>query len=302
MDTEKTTLLSVIVGIAGLLVEFIFHDTLMGSIIGVVLSVILALIILCCTYFVVDGLKNSISATRKREENRKREYDEKMYRMLNKKLSEQVKLQKGIYGALITLQQKKGSLQKEPQKDEQKENWTELAESINDNALNAAKIIVKYNQKNRKEADHVIETSTEEILQAIRRMDEQLQQLSREMTQIASEAVSHEREVSELPKSAPKEIPEDNLPENGETADTVLDENLNEMPVEPLVEEMPEDISVEIPVEEESLIEKDVLEDIVIPLPESMVADTRKEEDPEDNAAGLTALDMLLHKQQEMQK
>ncbi|MBP3459664.1 MAG: hypothetical protein J6K58_10685 [Lachnospiraceae bacterium] len=297
MDTEKTTLLSVIVGIAGLLVEFIFHDTLMGSVIGVVLSVILALIILCCTYFAVDGIKNSISAARKREENRKREYDEKLYRLLNKKLSEQVKLQKGIYGALITLQQKKGSLQKDSQKDDQKGNWTELAESINDNALNAAKIIVKYNQKNQKEADHVIETSTEEILQAIGQMDEQLQQLSREMKQIASEAVSHEREIFDLLQSVSKEIPEDNLPEDGEATETVLEGDQNEMPVEPLMEEGQGDLSAEIPGDEESLIEKDVLEDIVIPLPESMVADTVQQEEPEENAAGLTALDMLLHKQ-----
>lgn len=297
MDTEKTTLLSVIVGIAGLLVEFIFHDTLMGSVIGVVLSVILALIILCCTYFAVDGIKNSISAARKREENRKREYDEKLYRLLNKKLSEQVKLQKGIYGALITLQQKKGSLQKDSQKDDQKGNWTELAESINDNALNAAKIIVKYNQKNQKEADHVIETSTEEILQAIGQMDEQLQQLSREMKQIASEAVSHEREISDLLQSVSKEIPEDNLPEDGEATETVLEGDQNEMPVEPLMEEGQGNLSAEIPGDEESLIEKDVLEDIVIPLPESMVADTVQQEEPEENAAGLTALDMLLHKQ-----
>lgn len=297
MDTEKTTLLSVIVGIAGLLVEFIFHDTLMGSVIGVVLSVILALIILCCTYFAVDGIKNSISAARKREENRKREYDEKLYRLLNKKLSEQVKLQKGIYGALITLQQKKGSLQKDSQKDDQKGNWTELAESINDNVLNAAKIIVKYNQKNQKEADHVIEISTEEILQAIGQMDEQLQQLSREMTQIASEAVSHEREISDLLQSVSKEIPEDNLPEDGEATETVLEGDQNEMPVEPLMEEGQGDFSAEIPGDEESLIEKDVLENIVIPLPESMVADTVQQEEPEENAAGLTALDMLLHKQ-----
>lgn len=297
MDTEKTTLLSVIVGIAGLLVEFIFHDTLMGSVIGVVLSVILALIILCCTYFAVDGIKNSISAARKREENRKREYDEKLYRLLNKKLSEQVKLQKGIYGALITLQQKKGSLQKDSQKDDQKGNWTELAESINDNALNAAKIIVKYNQKNQKEADHVIETSTEEILQAIGQMDEQLQRLSREMKQIASEAVSHEREIFDLLQSVSKEIPEDNLPEDGEATETVLEGDQNEMPVEPLMEEGQGDLSAEIPGDEESLIEKDVLEDIVIPLPESMVADTVQQEEPEENAAGLTALDMLLHKQ-----
>ena len=100
MELENSTILSIIVGFAGILAEVIFHNTLNNSVLGMILGVVLAVVILCCTYFALDGISYSISSAQKKEQRRKREYDEKMYRLLNKRLADIVKLEKGIYARL----------------------------------------------------------------------------------------------------------------------------------------------------------------------------------------------------------
>ena len=55
MEIKKTTLLSALVCVAGVLAEIIFHDVFTATVIGVVLSILLSIIILSAAYFVLDG-------------------------------------------------------------------------------------------------------------------------------------------------------------------------------------------------------------------------------------------------------
>lgn len=49
MELEKTTVMSAIVWVAGVLAEVIFRDALSKSIFGIVLSIIIAVIVLVAT-------------------------------------------------------------------------------------------------------------------------------------------------------------------------------------------------------------------------------------------------------------
>lgn len=195
MDLENTTLLSALVSFTGILAEFIFHETLTGSALGVVLSVVLAVIIICCAYFAMDGLQKSISAMHKREENRKREFDEKLFRLLNKKLCEQVKLQKGIYALLAKGVKSDAAFGKT---ENEEDSWKKLAESINSSTMKAAKLVVKYNQKNRDESDRILGQTSEEMLQAIRSMSNQIQMLNGEIQELVSRAAVTEEPKEEI--------------------------------------------------------------------------------------------------------
>lgn len=187
MELENTTVMSVLVGLAGILAQIVFRETLASSVLGVVLSIILAVIILCCTYFTLDGLQRSSMAVRKREENRKREYDEKLFRLLNKKLSDQVKLEKGIYSLLA-----KGAKMDVPVSvpDDSGDKWENLVEDIDSSMLKAAKLIIKHTQKSQEESGRIQGQNAEEMLQAIRSVGNQLQMLNGEIQELADRAAA----------------------------------------------------------------------------------------------------------------
>ncbi len=61
MELDKTTLLSVIVWVAGLMSEIIFHDALARSIPGIVLGIVIAVIVIVASYFTIDGIVTDIN-------------------------------------------------------------------------------------------------------------------------------------------------------------------------------------------------------------------------------------------------
>lgn len=182
MEIENTTILSTIVGLAGFLAEFIFRDALTGSVAGVIMSVILAAIILFCAFFALDGLSQSLASVRKKEENRKREYDEKVFRLLNRRLSEIVKFQKATYATLVKGKAKVAETT--TTSEDEPDPWTQLAEDIGESTLKAAKLTAKYNQKQQEKSDQLLEQSAEEILRAVSSISDRLQEIADEIEEI----------------------------------------------------------------------------------------------------------------------
>ncbi len=64
MEIRKTTLLSFLVCIAGILAEVMFNDVLVKSAFGVILSVLLAVVIIVLAYFFYDGFYSFLTAER----------------------------------------------------------------------------------------------------------------------------------------------------------------------------------------------------------------------------------------------
>ena len=58
MELEKTTVLSALVWVAGVLAEVVFHESLSNSVLGLVLSIIVAAIVIAATYFIIDGVNS----------------------------------------------------------------------------------------------------------------------------------------------------------------------------------------------------------------------------------------------------
>lgn len=175
MELKKTTILSAFVVITGILVEIIFRDTFSKSFAGVALSIVLALVVLVSFYFVIDGACCLESLHREEERKQQREYEQRVYSVLN----EQLKFQKAVYSEVKNLQQQLTeqqmeirefqinpmSLSEQPaglQQMPEVSNITtqdleQLASEINDHTMQAAKIVAKYVGK-----------STEELKEEIR--------------------------------------------------------------------------------------------------------------------------------------
>lgn len=167
MELENSTLLSILVGMAGILAELIFHNTLSSSVFGMVLCVVLALVILCCAYFALDGISYSMSAARKKEERRRREYDEKLYRLLNRRLSEQVKLEKAIFSRLAKGISIDGNLAGEQGVPFSAETLQELAGQIDRSTTKAAKMVARYGQKSQADTDKVLSDIRKDVLKSL---------------------------------------------------------------------------------------------------------------------------------------
>ena len=100
MELEKTTVMSAIVWVAGVLAEVIFRDALSKSIFGIVLSIIIAVIVLVATYFIIDGINTILSNRGSDAWDKLYGYQERMFQMLNTKLEEQISLERSIYDSL----------------------------------------------------------------------------------------------------------------------------------------------------------------------------------------------------------
>lgn len=164
MGLEKTTLLSFIVWMAGLLSEIIFHDALSESIFGIVLSIIIAVIVILATYFIIDGIMAALNSKREEAWDRQASYYEKKFQMLNSKLDEQIRLEKSVYDKLDDiLVISRGQMEKaaesmfassgngERNKAGSGMTIEEAVEAINAKTLDSAKIIAKYQMKNTRE-------------------------------------------------------------------------------------------------------------------------------------------------------
>ncbi|MCI9078272.1 MAG: hypothetical protein HFH68_05010 [Lachnospiraceae bacterium] len=163
MELDKTTLLSVIVWVAGLMSEIIFHDALSGSIPGIVLGMVIAVIVIIATYFIIDGIITDINNNKEKEWNKKTGYYEKKFQALSNKLDEQIRLEKSVYDKLDDiLVISRGHMERaaESMFASQDDNFSkavesitleEAVEAINAKTLDSAKIIAKYQMKNTKE-------------------------------------------------------------------------------------------------------------------------------------------------------
>lgn len=189
MELENSTILSILVGLAGVLAELIFHNTLSSSVIGMVLGVVLAVIILCCTYFALDGMGYSLSSARKKEERRKREYDEKIYRLLDKRLGEQVKLEKAIYSRL-SKGLSNGSTTGVQGTQLSPEALRELAEQIDESTTKAAKMVARYSQKGQEVTDKILEDIIKEVLQSLTDIATEIKRLGEQLDGLAAAAAT----------------------------------------------------------------------------------------------------------------
>lgn len=169
MELDKTTLLSVIVCVAGLMSEIIFHDALAGSIPGIVLGIVIGIIVIVAAYFTIDGIITDINNNKEKEWNKKAGYYEKKFQVLNNKLDEQIRLEKSVYDKLDDiLVISRGQMEKaaesmfaSPDNNSSKTDGTitleEAVEAINAKTLDSAKIIAKYQMKNTKELKEAID-------------------------------------------------------------------------------------------------------------------------------------------------
>ena len=101
MEIKKTTLLSALVCVAGVLAEIIFHDVFTATVIGVVLSILLSIIILSAAYFVLDGFYSVLKDGNGEGRKKQGEYEQPIYTILN----ELLQFEKAIYKEVRALQQ-----------------------------------------------------------------------------------------------------------------------------------------------------------------------------------------------------
>lgn len=171
MEIKKTTLLSALVCVAGVLAEIIFHDILSGSMVGVILSILLSVIVLSAAYFVMDGIYSFLTADREVSKKHQEEYERRIYSILN----EQLQFEKAIYKEVRTLQQMiedLNNVEKEmivpmtasvEEARIPEEVLEKLTASINDNTMMTAKIIAKYVNRNTEELRELLEKRNNEL-------------------------------------------------------------------------------------------------------------------------------------------
>lgn len=168
MELKKTTLLSFLVCVAGILAEIIFRDVLSKSVFGVVLSVLLAVVVMVLAYFVYDGIYSFLMAQREINRRHQEEYEQKMYTILN----EQLQFQKAVYKEVHALQQAREVQEtvafsvSEPVEASEPEpvsaeipaqQMEQLISAVNENTTMTAKIIVKYVNRNTADLKAVLE-------------------------------------------------------------------------------------------------------------------------------------------------
>ena len=153
MKLENTTIFSAIVWIAGVLAEVIFHDELSASMLGIILSVVLAFIVIMTTYFVIDGVNSVLLRERAEADERQREYQDKMFKLLEEKLNEQLKFEKAIYACVKSVKDN----------GEEDASLQDIIQAVNDNTIQAAKIIAKYQTKTSGDIESVLKEIKEEF-------------------------------------------------------------------------------------------------------------------------------------------
>jgi len=175
MELGKTIMMSAFVWVAGILAEIIFHEALSKSIFGIVLSIIIAVIIVTATYFVLDGIRYVLKGMGDTALNQQSVRQEQMFKALDKKLEEQIKLGQSVYDKLddiVTINRGymekaaesmfDNSREEEPQVQDLAQ-LTSAVEEINANTLKSAKIIVKYQMKNSNELKETLDLILDEL-------------------------------------------------------------------------------------------------------------------------------------------
>ena len=161
MEIRKTTLLSFLVFIAGILAEIIFRDVLAKSAFGVVLSVLLAVVIIVLAYFFYDGFYSFLTAEREMDKKLQEDYEQKLYSILN----EQLQFEKAIYKEVHALMQ--GNEETDHAENVSvkvlEERLNRLEASINEHTTTTAKIVTKYVNHNTDEAKAFFEQSKNDL-------------------------------------------------------------------------------------------------------------------------------------------
>lgn len=179
MEIKKTTLLSALVCVAGVLAEIMFHDVLASTIPGVALSVVLAVISLTAAYFVLDGLYAFLTIDREISKKHQEEFEQRIYGILN----ELLQFEKAVFKEVRALQQinveagqteMQGTpvafLQEQPASVSE-ERIEKLENAINENTTMTAKIIAKYVNRNTGDLKELLENHHAEITKLLKEME-----------------------------------------------------------------------------------------------------------------------------------
>lgn len=110
MGLEKTTTFAGLVWVAGILALILFQDVFTESSTGMVLGLLLVVFILIAAYLVMDGIWKLRLQEKEREELRQQAFEDKIYELLQSEAGK-------------------------------------MEQSVNDNTLHMAKLLVKYINK-----------------------------------------------------------------------------------------------------------------------------------------------------------
>ncbi len=323
MEMENTTVLSVVVWMAGVLAEILFYRTLSSSYMGMAMSGVLALVVLCCTYFILDGINRSVRKARSAKELEQREQTDKLYQLLE----DQIKLQKAIYVMVKNNQEveKKDSdgLDIDESGQSQHGRLVQMADQINDNTMRAAKLVAKYTAKQTEETTGTMD----ELLRISKRLDHTLQQISTDVQDVASRPNPQPVQMVSVPTTVAPVTPvlptgfadtsiadttvmstepalaedavsaaeatasveaaatEDML--DGMALEDATEDMLDGMALDDVTEDIPDETSLEdVPEESVDLSEKSMEE-----------VDDESQEETAESDQGMTALDMLMSQQ-----
>ena len=177
MELKKTTVLSSLVCIAGLITEIIFCDVMSKSIFGVVLSIIMAVVILAAAYFVIDGIRSYFLGEKERKSEHEKEYEQRLYSVLNEQLQFQKEIYRGVYATqspenLFADEREHSKTEEEKTKDSE-----ELIHAINDNVVTAAKTVARYVNKNTTEVKSIMDNNQKSIVELLQSIESNQQRL-----------------------------------------------------------------------------------------------------------------------------
>ena len=144
MKLTKTTLMSALVMIAGILAEIIFRDTMSKSILGLSLSILLAIIVLGSAYLMIDGIYCIMANARMELEDRLESHTQEIKQLLEKYASTQMPADES---------------------DSSNEHGkNEIIKEINDNTINVGKAIAKYQLQSSQDVKKQIDSIRADIL------------------------------------------------------------------------------------------------------------------------------------------
>lgn len=121
MGLEKTTTFAGLVWVAGVLALILFQDAFTGSSTGMVLGLLLVVFILIAAYLVMDGIWKLRQREKEREELQRQAFEDKIYELLQSETGK-------------------------------------MEQSVNDNTMHMAKLLVKYINKASKDTIQRIST------------------------------------------------------------------------------------------------------------------------------------------------
>lgn len=167
MKLEKTTVMSAIIWVTGILAEIVFHDALSKSIFGIILGILIAIIVITATYFILDGINTALFARSKDMIDKQLEKQEQMFNALNSRIDEQLKSGQAVYEKLddiIAVNKKYMEKTAEGMfTDSQDLTLKKAVDEINTHTLQSAKIIVKYQMKNSTELKDTLDLILDQL-------------------------------------------------------------------------------------------------------------------------------------------